>query len=58
LFGKQAVLTLATALWRTFAAIMGAEPMGLSDWVGIFAILTFVGFAGMFYEVATRVFDD
>ena len=34
------------------------EPMGLSDWIGIFAIITFVGFAGMFYEVATRVFDD
>jgi hypothetical protein len=32
--------------------------MGLSDWIGIFAIITFVGFAGMFYEVATRVFDD
>jgi hypothetical protein len=30
----------------------------LSDWIGIFAIITFVGFAGMFYEVATRVFDD
>jgi hypothetical protein len=27
--------------------------MGLSDWIGIFAIITFVGFAGMFYEVAT-----
>ena len=34
------------------------EPMGLSDWIGIFAIITFVGFAGMFYEVATRVFDE
>jgi hypothetical protein len=32
--------------------------MGLSDWIGIFATITFVGFAGMFYEVATRVFDD
>lgn len=32
--------------------------MGLSDWVGIFAIITFVGFASVFYEVATRVFDD
>jgi hypothetical protein len=41
-----------------FAAIMRAEPMGLSDWIGISAIITFVGFAGMFYEVATRVFDD
>jgi hypothetical protein len=41
-----------------FAAIMRAEPMGLSDWVGIFAIITFVGFASVFYEVATRVFDD
>jgi hypothetical protein len=29
--------------------------MGLSDWIGIFAIITFVGFAGMFYEVATQV---
>jgi hypothetical protein len=58
LVGKQVALTLATALRRTFAAIMRAEPMGLSDWIGIFAIITFVGFAGMFYEVATRVFDD
>ena len=32
--------------------------MGLSEWISIFAIITFVGFAGMFYEVATRVFDD
>jgi hypothetical protein len=32
--------------------------MGLSDWIGIFAIITFVGFASVFYEVATRVFDD
>ena len=41
-----------------FAANNEGEPMGLSDWIGIFAIITFVGFAGMFYEVATRVFDD
>jgi hypothetical protein len=47
-----------TALRRTFAAITKAEPMGLSDWVGIFAIITFVGFAGVVYEVATRAFDD
>ena len=33
------------------------KPLGLSDWIGIFAIITSVGFAGMFYEVATRVFD-
>jgi hypothetical protein len=58
LVGKQAALTLATALRRTFAAITKAEPMGLSDWVGIFAIITFVGFAGVVYEVATRIFDD
>jgi hypothetical protein len=32
--------------------------MGLSDWVGIFAVITFVGFAGTFYEIATRFFDD
>ena len=32
--------------------------MDLSDWIGIFAIITFVGSAGMFCEVATRVFDD
>jgi hypothetical protein len=32
--------------------------MGLSDWIGISAIITFIGCAGMFYEVATRVFDD
>jgi hypothetical protein len=31
---------------------------GPSDWIGVFAIITFVGLAGMFYEVATRVFDD
>jgi hypothetical protein len=31
--------------------------MGLSDWVGIFGIITFVGFASVVYEVATRVFD-
>jgi hypothetical protein len=37
---------------------MGAEPMGLSDWIGIFAVIISVGFAGMFYEVATRAFDD
>ena len=30
--------------------------MDLSDWIGIFAII-FVGFAGMFYGVATRVFE-
>jgi hypothetical protein len=58
LVGKQASLTLVTAVRRTFAAITKAEPMGLSDWVGIFAIITFVGFAGVVYEVATRVFDD
>ena len=59
LIGRKADCTnLATALRRMFAAIMRAEPMGLSDWIGIFAIITFVGFAGMFYEVATRVFDD
>jgi hypothetical protein len=57
LLGKQVALTLATALRRTFAAIT-REPMGLSDWVGIFAIITFIGFASVFYEVATRVFDD
>jgi hypothetical protein len=32
--------------------------MGLSDWVRVFAMLTFVGFASVVYEVATRVFDD
>lgn len=32
--------------------------MGLSDWVGIFAIIAFVSFAGVVYEVATRAFDD
>ena len=32
--------------------------MGLYDSVGIFAVITFVGFAGTFYEIATRVFDD
>jgi hypothetical protein len=32
--------------------------MGFSEWIGIFAIITFVGFASMIYEVATRVFDD
>jgi hypothetical protein len=32
---------------------MRAEPMGLSDWIGIFAIITFVGFAGMFYGLAS-----
>jgi hypothetical protein len=58
LVGKLVALTLATALRRTFAAITKAEPMGLSDWVGIFAIITFVGFASVFYEVATRVLDD
>jgi hypothetical protein len=41
-----------------FTAITRAEPMGLSDWIGIFAVITFVGFASVFYEVATRVFDD
>jgi hypothetical protein len=41
-----------------FAAITKAEPMGLSDWVGIFAIITFIGFASVVYEVATRAFDD
>ena len=46
------------ALRRTFAAITKAEPMGLIDWVGIFAIITFVGFASVVYEVATRAFDD
>ena len=34
------------------------EPMGLSDWIGIFAVITFVAFAGTIYEIATRVFDD
>jgi hypothetical protein len=43
---------------RLTAAGDKAEPMGLSEWISIFAIITFVGFAGMFYEVATRVFDD
>jgi hypothetical protein len=43
---------------RRPTAARDVEPMGLSDWIGIFAIITFVGFAGMFYEVATRVFDD
>jgi hypothetical protein len=57
LVGKEVALTLATALRRTFAAIRKAEPMGLSDWVGIFAIITFVGFASVVYEVATRAFD-
>jgi hypothetical protein len=55
---KLVGLTLATALRRPFAAITKVEPMGLSDWVGIFAIITFVGFASAFYEVATRAFDD
>jgi hypothetical protein len=41
-----------------FAAIMRAEPRGLSDWIGVFAVIIFVGFVGMFYEVATRAFDD
>jgi hypothetical protein len=58
LVGKQAALTLATALRRMFAAIKKVDPMGLSDWVGIFAIVTFVGFASVVYEVATRAFDD
>jgi hypothetical protein len=43
---------------RRPTAARDVEPMGLSDWIGIFAMITFVGFAGMFYEVATRVFDD
>jgi len=34
------------------------KPLGLSDWIGIFAIITFVGFAETVYEVATPVFDD
>jgi hypothetical protein len=58
LVGQQAALTLATAVRRTFAAIKKVDPMGLSDWVGIFAIVTFVGFASVVYEVATRAFDD
>jgi hypothetical protein len=58
LVGKQAALTLVTALRRTFAAIKKVDLMGLSDWVGIFAIVTFVGFASVVYEVATRAFDD
>ena len=32
--------------------------MGLADWIGIFVIVTFVGFASVVYEAATRVFDD
>jgi hypothetical protein len=32
--------------------------MVLYDWLGIFAIITFVGFASLLYEVATRAFDD
>jgi hypothetical protein len=32
--------------------------MGHSDWVGIFAIITFTGFESVLYEVATRAFDD
>jgi hypothetical protein len=40
------------------AAGYKVERMGLSDWMGIFAIITFVGFASVIYEVATRVFDD
>jgi hypothetical protein len=32
--------------------------MELADWIGIFAIVTFVGFTSVVYEVATRVFDD
>jgi hypothetical protein len=32
--------------------------MGLADWVGIFAIITFVGFASLVYEMATRDLDD
>jgi hypothetical protein len=32
--------------------------MVLYDWVGIFAIITFVVFASLLYEVATRVLDD
>ena len=32
--------------------------MGLFDWVGIFVIITFIGFASVVYEVATRVLDD
>jgi hypothetical protein len=42
----------------TFAANNEGEPMGLSDWVSIFAIITFIGFASVVYEVATRAFDD
>jgi hypothetical protein len=32
--------------------------MGMYDWLGIFAIITFVGFAGLLYEVAARISDD
>jgi len=31
--------------------------MAVSDWVCIFAIITFVGFASVVYEIATRAFD-
>ena len=36
---------------RIIIILMEGEPMGLSDWIVIFAIITSVGFAGMFYEV-------
>jgi hypothetical protein len=32
--------------------------MGMYDWLGIFAIIAFVGFAGLLYEVAARISDD
>jgi hypothetical protein len=57
LVGKQAALILASTR-REIAAGYEVEPMGLADWVGIFAIITFVGFASVVYEVATRAFDD
>ena len=58
LIGRKAQCANLGVPRRPTAAGDKVEPMGLSDWIGIFAIITFVGFAGMFYEVATRVFDD
>ena len=58
LIGRKAQCANPGVPRRPTAAGDKVEPMGLSDWIGIFAIITSVGFAGMFYEVATRVFDD
>jgi hypothetical protein len=44
--------------WRSSAEEQGLEERHGRRGVGIFAIITFVGFASVVYEVATRVFDD